>query len=243
MLILGGCSNRSGRVSEERLRFALPTADWWTAAPFIVDDGASFNKAGLKVETLEVASGLASKNAVVAGTVDIGLSAATPLVSAASKAEDVVVSGTYLRSTKIIGIIRPTGGASAIRPPEPIAIVPSTISESFLYEYLTKLGHQRAMESKQISLLHSRPADIPSALKSGSAKSAVVWEPFLTLGAEQSGLTAVTDAVDFEVNLYLIARASVVNRRQEGSAASFPTCRGRFLPRPEGSPGPNSSCC
>lgn len=198
-----------------KLTFALPAADWWTAAPFLTSQSRPFFQGqGLELATFEVPSGLASKNAVLAGTADIGLSAATPLALAAAKGERLVVLGTYLHSAAVIGLVRPRDLPANSLPPEPVAIVPSTISESYLYQYLTRINKQALLEQKKLQTLQQRPADIPAALRTGSAKSAVIWEPFLSLSAEQTGYT-VDKTADFQVNLYLITRPEVYERRRD----------------------------
>ena len=207
------CSSACNRP--KKLTFALPTADWWTAAPFVMAESDSFfNARNVQVSTLEVNSGLASKNAVVAGTADIGLCAATPLAMSAAKKEQIVILRTYLRSSSIIGLIRPRDLAPNQLPPQPIAVVPLTISESYLYQYLVKSGQQQLMVEKKIQQLHQRPADIPGSLRSGDAKSAVIWEPFLSLSAEQTGYQIERAVPDFEVNLYLITRPDFYNRNR-----------------------------
>jgi ABC-type nitrate/sulfonate/bicarbonate transport system substrate-binding protein len=202
--------NRPGKLT-----FALPAADWWTASPFLIDESGSFFRSqGLQLATVEVNSGLASKNAVVAGTADVGLAAATPLALAAAKGEKIVILATYLRSSSIVGLLRPRESTANSLPPEPVAVVPSTISESYLYQYLTRIGQQDLMAQKKLQQLQQRPADIPGSLRSGSAKSAVIWEPFLSLSAEQGGYVVDRSVSDFQVSLYLITRPEVYNRHR-----------------------------
>lgn len=219
---LSACRNKGdgkGR-SIGKLTFALPVADWWTAAPFIISQGGSFfTDNGVELATLEVNSGLASKNAVVAGTADIGLSAATPLALAAARNEGLVVLGAYLRSGSVLGLVRPRDWTTKPHLPEPIAIVSSTISESFLYQYFASLGEQRLLEQKQVKELIQRPADIPSALRNGSAKSAIIWEPFLSFAAEQPGFVVERNAIDFQVSLFLVTRPSVLKEHPEAIQA------------------------
>jgi ABC-type nitrate/sulfonate/bicarbonate transport system substrate-binding protein len=62
------------------------------------------------------------------------------------------------------------------------------------------------LEQKAVHELIARPADIPSDLKTGSARSAVVWEPFLPFAAEMPGMAVTTGGVDFEVSLFLLTR-------------------------------------
>lgn len=203
-ILLSFCNKKE---SKDKLTLALPTADWWTATPFLISQSDSiFSNNNIKLSSFEVNSGLASKNAVFAGTADIGISASSPLAMAAYKKEGLVVLGTYLSSSSIIGLIIPDNASINSVPPQPIAVVPSTISEFFLYNYLTSINKQNIVGSDSLKELYLRPADIPGALKSGSAKSAVVWEPFLTYGGELPGFEAKRNLIPFEVNLYIITR-------------------------------------
>jgi ABC-type nitrate/sulfonate/bicarbonate transport system substrate-binding protein len=198
-----------------QLTFALPVADWWTAAPFIISQSDSvFQHDRLELSTIEVPSGLASKNAVLAGTADVGVTAATPLALAAARSENLVVLGTYLQSSSIVGLVRLEQSIGDTVPPEPIAIVPSTISEWFLYEYLGQRGKGSLMQQEQLKELHVRPADVPGALRSGSARSAVIWEPFLTFSDELPGFVIDTLTSGFDVSLYIITRPEVLVKKR-----------------------------
>lgn len=204
---VAACSHKS----DQELTFALPAADWWTAAPFANSRSTQlFKEAGVKVKFLEVNSGLASKNAVVAGTADVGVSAATPLALAAARKEKLVVLGTYLQSRAVVGLARPREIATEGLV-EPVAIVPSTISESFLFKYLAARGESQKLENNELKKLSLRPADIPSALKNGSARSAVVWEPFLTLATQDGRFVVERNVPEFEVNLYILTRPSLLH--------------------------------
>jgi ABC-type nitrate/sulfonate/bicarbonate transport system substrate-binding protein len=202
-----GCRRGTSVGTSGKVTFALPTADWWTASPFILSQSDNFfRQRDLDVTTVEVNSGLASKNAVVAGTADIGLAAATPLALAAAKNEGLVILGTYLSSNAVVGLVRPREMLEKAIPPEPVAVVPSTISEFYLYEYLVRIGQQKVKEGKQLKELHVRPADIPGSLRNGSAKSAVIWEPFLSLSAEEPGFVVDRTVQDYQVSLFVITR-------------------------------------
>lgn len=204
------------RGQHKRLTFALPVADWWTAAPFVNSGAAEcFRRADIALSTVEVNSGLASKNAVVAGTADVGVCAATPLALAAARTEKLIILATYLRSSNVVGAIIPRDRSSAEGLPQPVAIVPSTISESYLYQYLAARGEQQLLESRAVTELSLRPADIPAALQNGSAKSAVVWEPFLSIATQSPSFTVDRAAPPFEVNLYLITRPSTLGKHRQ----------------------------
>jgi ABC-type nitrate/sulfonate/bicarbonate transport system substrate-binding protein len=212
---LTGCGQGGSNSTIHKLQFALPNSDWWTAAPFIVARNRSiFREHLLDMEFIQVNSGLASKNAVLAGTADMGLSAATPLALGAARQEAIVVLGQYLHSSAVVGLVGPKGTIGSGVPPGPVAIVPSTISESYLYSYLAQIGQQGLMERKQLRELIARPADVSSDLKSGSAKSAVVWEPFLSIAAALPGLEAKTDVVQYDVSLFLLSRPEFAKNRK-----------------------------
>lgn len=215
MLLLIALVSSTGCERKGKLTFALPTADWWTAAPFVLDNSESFYKQqGLELDIVEVSSGLASKNSVLTGTADVGVAAATPLALAAARQEKLVILGTYLRSSAVVGLVRRAGAPVGSMPPEPVAVVKSTISESFLYAYLRHTASQGLLEDGKLTELAARPADVPAILSSGSAQSAVVWEPFLSLAGNRDGFV-VERSPDFEVNLYLLARPSVVRDHPE----------------------------
>lgn len=200
---------------KRKLTLALPGADWWTAAPFLISEYDSLLQlSALDISVFEVNSGLASKNAVVAGTADIGITAATPLALAASKREGLVVLGTYMTSYGVVGLIRSKNDDNDL-PLTPIAIVPSTISEWFLYEYLRTIKMDSMMVENKINELHVRPADIPGSLSSGSAKSAVIWEPFLTFCESDENFRKDTILQNFQVQLYIITRKEIVDELRD----------------------------
>lgn len=212
LLVTPGC-----RTDPDKLIFALPVADWWTAAPFLIPQSAnSFEQRSLELTTLEVKSGLESKNAVVAGTADVGVCAATPLAMAAARNEGLVILRTYLRGSSIVGLVRPKDMPVNAVPPAAVAIVPSTISESFLYHYLKQKGQEKLLVDKQLQTFAAKPADIPGLFqglsKNEQIKSAVIWEPFLSIADEQTDLVADRSTA-FEVNLYLVTRPSVQKDR------------------------------
>jgi ABC-type nitrate/sulfonate/bicarbonate transport system substrate-binding protein len=210
VFISSGCRSKEASANLHKITFSLPATDWWTAAPFIVAKNHSFfSQHGLEVEFVQVNSGLASKNAVVAGTADFGLAAGTPLAYAAATGENVIILSRYLHSTAVVGLVGPAGQIDKGVPPQPVAVVPSTISESFLYAYLAKRGKSDLIEQQKLNELVARPADIPSDLKTGSAKSGVIWEPFLSFASEIPGMAVDKGDDTFEVSLFLITRPSI----------------------------------
>jgi ABC-type nitrate/sulfonate/bicarbonate transport system substrate-binding protein len=209
-LIGTNCGKQGASASVHKLRFALPSNDWWTAAPFIIAKAQPiFQNHLLDMEFIQVNSGLASMNAVLAGTADVGVSAATPLALAAARREPIMVVKRYFHSSSVVGLVGPSGSIGSGTPPEPVVIVPSTISESFLYSYMEHLGKQGLVERKQLQELIAGPADVSGDLKTGSAKSAVIWEPFLSFAAELPGMTATKGGIDFSVSLLLVARSDI----------------------------------
>jgi ABC-type nitrate/sulfonate/bicarbonate transport system substrate-binding protein len=215
-LCLAGCGKAGPGSELHKLRFALPSNDWWTSAPFIVAKNRPiFQQHLLDMEFIQVDSGLASKNAVLAGTADFGVSAATPLALAAARGEPVVVLAQYFHSSVIVGLVGPKGEIGFGVPPEPVVIVPSTISESFLYSYLAHIEKQQLVEKKELRELIARPADVTADLKTGSARSAAIWEPFLSIAAGMPGMAASTGGIDFDVSLFLVSRSEARSNRRD----------------------------
>jgi len=207
MLGAWSCTGSTG----QKLTFANPGSDWWTSAPTIVASAnKAFENARLDLSVADVSSGLASKNAVAAGTADIGLTAATPLALAASHNEPIVVIGTYLRSNLVVGVAVPAGSPAAGIPPSPIAVVPGTISEWYLYSLLAKQGLESDFIDSKFARLEVRPPDVVASVSGGSAKSAVIWEPFLTMLKRQPGVEVRRDPSIQEVRLFLVTRPDVI---------------------------------
>lgn len=214
MLVL--ISSTSCGPSRDTLKFADASAVWWTAPTVVALDHNLFERHGIRVQAFDVQTGLASKNAVVGGTADVGLVASTPLAMGAYSRESVIVLGSYVESKSLLSLVTSESwdaASSGVIPQGPIAIVRGTISEFYLFEYLKKNGLAAAKGTPEAPELAVRPPDIPNLLKNGSAQSAVIWEPFASLAAN-SGFRANRYEDLYTLRLFLITRPEVLKKKR-----------------------------
>jgi ABC-type nitrate/sulfonate/bicarbonate transport system substrate-binding protein len=202
-----------GRRANNEVTFANATEAWWTAPTIITETHDLFSKQGLKVRSFEVMTGLASKNAVVSGTADFGLVAATPLAMGAYQKEQVAVLCSYVESKYLITLVRrkqADGVADGI--PQPIAIVPRTISEWYFVNYLKR--HNLNERRREFQELHVNPTDISNVLNRGGANSAVIWEPFGSM-MSPSEFEIVRDPDLYTLRLFLICRPELIKNHPD----------------------------
>ena len=104
LIIAGSCSQ-----FKSELIFADVSTNWWHAPTIIatnneiikdIDNNKKnfFDKNDLRVNVFNVNSGLASKNAVLSGSADIGIVASTPLALGAYDKEKLVVLCSFVNS-------------------------------------------------------------------------------------------------------------------------------------------------
>lgn len=183
LTFVAGCNEKTDHV----VRLADATQHWFNAPVFIANEEGDFKNEGLVIRRFEVTSGLAAKNAVRDNNADIGISAAAPLVAAATKGEKIVVLGSYVRSDSILAYIETVNaneqkeGILNCPNGKKIGYVQSTFSEFYLIRYLDSFGAAcgNLYRQHQLNLVSLRAPDIVNAMLAGSIDAAVVWEPYI----------------------------------------------------------------
>lgn len=217
----------SCRPEKPDLVFADASTVWWTGPTILARTQNFFEAVDLKVDTFDVTTGLASKNAVVTGNADIGLVASTPIALGYYEDEPIKILCSYVTSESLIAYIGEDPGNPEVATIAPTAIVPNTISQIYFYEYLK--GHGIDPDASALRELHGRPPDIPNMIFNGSANSAVIWEPFVhqigTKVREQRPEISVSEDREgyYRLNLYLITRPEIYEDPEKREAL------GRFL--------------
>jgi ABC-type nitrate/sulfonate/bicarbonate transport system substrate-binding protein len=215
-LLFQGC-NSCNKTKEnfEELTLADASVVWWMAPGIIAQKDSLYEKTGLNVKSFDVQTGLASKNAVLSGSADIGLVASTPLAMGAFNKDNLVILCSYVESNSLLTLITHNDTTLFTLPETPVAIVKGTISEIYLYNYLTKYyGNDRSRITKD--QLNVKPPDVPNAMKSGNSKSAVIWEPFGTLILE-SDKSAFKDNRSQEIythRMYIVCTPEVLKKKK-----------------------------
>lgn len=218
---------------KSELIFADVNTNWWHAPTIIATNNEIikdldnnnqknfFEKNDLRVNVFNVNSGLASKNAVLSGSADIGIVASTPLALGAYDQEKLIVLCSFVNSNSLLGIIAGANSQEkngAIIPQPPIAIVPGTISQFYLYNYGKEYGITE--ELKGLSKLDLKPPNISNAIQNGNAKSASIWEPYLSLIQENldnknEKYTLIRKDNLYNIRLYLVTRPEILKIKKE----------------------------
>lgn len=215
ILTLANCNSKESNTDE--LSLADASVVWWMAPGIIADKEKIYENNGLTVNTFNVQTGLASKNAVLSGSADIGLVASTPLALGAFSQENLIVLCSYVESSDLIALVSTTPGDTAryVLPQTPVAIVKGTISELYFYNYLSKYfpDKKEAIIKDQLNV---KPADVANTVKSGDAKSGVIWEPYSTMLAQSdTAKYKVTRAPDvYTHRIYIVTTPEALARKR-----------------------------
>jgi ABC-type nitrate/sulfonate/bicarbonate transport system substrate-binding protein len=204
-----GCGSK-----DNELTLADASVVWWMGPGTIAQKDSIYKKNGLTVKTFSMQTGLESKNAVVSGAADIGLVATTPLAMGAFQNEKFIVLCSYMVSDNLLSLLTPKTSDTVLfsKPTEPIAIVKGTISELYFYNYMDK--HCKGVNINALNQLNVKPADVVSAVKGGSAKSAIIWEPFATMLFEQVPGLKISRDTCYTHRMYIITTPEVLAKKR-----------------------------
>jgi len=227
-ILLLGC-NSSNKDNE--LTLADASVVWWMGAGAIAQIDSIYAKNGLKVKTFSMQTGLESKNAVVSGAADIGLTATTPLAMEAFEKEEnfivrlfnklfrikekkLIVLCSYMVSDNLLSLLTPKSDDTTFsEPTPPIAIVKGTISELYFYNYMAT--HFPDTDIFNLNQLNVKAPDVVNTVKGGSAKSAVIWEPFATMLSEQVPDLKINRAEDcYTHRMYIVTTPEVLAKKR-----------------------------
>lgn len=217
-LFLQGCNScNSKKNKKDELTLADASVVWWMAPGIIAQEDSIYSKNNLTVNSFDVQTGLASKNAVISGTADIGLVASTPLAMGAFTKDDLIILCSYIESSSLLSVITPKTKDTTTysKPQSPISYVKGTISELYLYNYLEKYYPNNTKEILNSKNLMVKPPDIPATMvKNGGAKSTAIWEPFGTLIANDTTLKVNRSEEIYTHRIYIITTKKALQEKK-----------------------------
>jgi ABC-type nitrate/sulfonate/bicarbonate transport system substrate-binding protein len=206
-------SCKSGN-KENELTLADASVVWWMAPGSIAQKDSIYEKNGLKVKTFSLQTGLESKNAVISGAADIGLTATTPLAMGGFNRENLIVLCSYMESNSLLSVLTTQNDTALFPKPEPpIAIVRGTISELYFYNYIKT--YYPDINVSTLNQVIVKPADATNAVKGGSANSVVIWEPFATMLFEQMTDLKVCRAENvYTHRMYIVTTPEILKKKR-----------------------------
>lgn len=217
VMLLPSCKscNNESKTTEE-LTLADASVVWWMGPAIVAEQDKIFENNGLSVKTFDVQTGLASKNAVLSGSADIGLVATSPLAMGAFNKENLIVLCSYIESNDLLSLITPKNSQDTSlfsKPVAPVAIVKGTISEIYFYNYMQKYFPNQDVTS--INQLNVKPPDVGNAVKNGSAKSAVIWEPFATMIASSDSTLKLNRSSEIYTHrIYIVTTPEILKTKR-----------------------------
>ncbi|HYJ82426.1 MAG TPA: hypothetical protein VEW26_06230 [Allosphingosinicella sp.] len=203
-----------GCTRTEDIRIAHVPQDWFNAPMILAINGWEGEPAAAQVNTFSLASGLASKTAVMSGNAEVGLASPVVLLRDPESARKLKLLGCYMRSGSVIGL---ASRGATVEPP--VGYVAGTISEVYLASYMIKAGRGADYFSGRIRKVPLLPPNTVQALKgatdgSPSVNSVAVWEPHLSRAKREAGATIQRDPSVYRVHVCLIANRSAYGTRR-----------------------------
>jgi NitT/TauT family transport system substrate-binding protein len=170
--------------------------------PIVAAGQGSWEEAGIDLEQTEFATGREALQALLGGGADIAEVSSSNVVSAAYSGNDVVVLGRggSWGSWNVIAAADADIATAEDLVGKRIGVTTGTSSEISLSSYLADNG----VEVEQVELVNVSPADMASALSSGSVDAINPWQPVAVQAIAQLGDSVVTLPYDYTQN-YLIA--------------------------------------
>jgi NitT/TauT family transport system substrate-binding protein len=217
ILLLQGCTSCNTQSNQkDEITLADASVVWWMAPGIIARKNNLYEKNGLSVKSFDVQTGLASKNAVLSGSADIGLVATSPLATGAFTKENLIVLASYVDSNSLLATITPKDNKEFSKPVPIVATVKGTISEIYFYKYINKYvedeNERKALMSSQLNV---KPPDITNTIKNGNAKSAVIWEPFATmLASSDPNLKLNRSEIIYTHRIYIVTTPEVLQKKR-----------------------------
>lgn len=175
----------AGQASAQGLviRYGYQTTLWGAPSMVAFHDHV-WRKLGLKVVPVALSSGKAVRDALLAGSVDIGSIGATPLIVGAAKSSVVAIGvGGYAGDTLSL-VASAKSGITKVSQLKGKRIA-SQIGSTTDYTLRSKVLPAFGLNDKQVHLVNVRFGDMVAALASGSVDAFAGVEPYNALAVHQ----------------------------------------------------------
>jgi tetratricopeptide (TPR) repeat protein len=232
---LTGLLNGEFIALEECNELVFASTKSWLTAPSIFADADNLFGGNLSVRTVKVSNGIEAKNMVLTRAADIGIIAAGPLAVSLAQGEPIGVLGSYMKSDRsLMGMVSMNDftkldAYSKCKKPNnipnkeacqdlvnvmaPIAIIPNTISEYYLYEYLKQKGLLHLWNSLKARSVAVKPDELAGKFKRQEINTAVIWEPYIwKIKKENPNIHSEPD-IEFEFRIFLIANKEILSKK------------------------------
>ncbi len=201
------------------LTFGFDQATSWGTIGMIGKAEKTFEKAGANVRIHTFGSGTATRNAMVAGRIDIGVLGATPFIFGAAKS-DLVAIAIAMYAGKTDAVV--AGIKTGIKSVKDLKgrRVASRVGSATNYVFLNKILPAYGLTQSDIHLVNTPFKDQVAALAAGSVDAFAGVEPFPSIAeVDHLGIVLVDYSRFDMLPVVLAARRPVVEREPEAVVA------------------------
>jgi NitT/TauT family transport system substrate-binding protein len=211
LTLLGGSAlaavlPRSAHAALQPVRLGYQYHLWGAPAVVALKMGY-FEAEGLTVEDKKFSSGVDTRNAMIAGAVDIGTVGVTPFIVGASRGEMAALATVCYAGKTALVMARASAGIKTVadlRGKKIASQVGSTLDDVFKKQ----IAPEAKLTEKDYQIINVKFNDQVSALAAGSVDAMLNLEPFCSIAEDRKLATPITDYYKYD----LIPNMLAVNR-------------------------------
>lgn len=200
------------------LNFGFQETSWGTIGMIVEEEGL-FKKAGANVNILKFDSGKTTRDAMIAGRVDVGVIGATPFVIGAAKGDlEAIAVALYAARTNSVVASTKSGVTSVkdLKGKKVGSQLGSATDSVFQNKVLPKFG----LSKSDVQMVNVTFQNHLSALAAGSVDAFAGVEPFPSLAEVEKIGKVLVDYSGFDLQpVILAANKSVVDGRRDDVVA------------------------
>jgi ABC-type nitrate/sulfonate/bicarbonate transport system substrate-binding protein len=200
------------------INFGFQETSWGTIG-MIAESEDLFKKVGANVNVLKFDSGKTTRDAMIAGRVDIGVIGATPFVIGAAKGQMEAIA-VALYGAKTLSIIASTkGGINSVKDLKGKKVA-SQLGSATDYVFQNKILPKFGLSKSDVQVINVTFQNQLPALAAGSVDAFAGVEPFPSLAEVEKVGKVLVDYSDFDLQpVILAANKSAIDGKRDAVVA------------------------
>ncbi|MEX2122601.1 MAG: ABC transporter substrate-binding protein [Woeseia sp.] len=170
----------------------------WGAPAVVGIELGTFKKQGLTIEGKKFSSGKDTRDAIVAGSVDIGTVGITPFIVGASRGSMAAIAVVCYAGKTGLVMAKANAGIKTVADLKGKRIA-SQVGSTLDSVFKTSIAPKAGLKKGDYEILNARFADHVQALASGSVDAFLGLEPFCSISEAQGIATPLTDYYKYDL--------------------------------------------